>query len=125
MRKKIRQAALGNLIETELASENRSRRELFEVRAAAMRERMATRDQAVQGTERTYSLAQAAVELGVSYSTARRLCKEHARRYSTTMTGNVVYPGTTLKRFQRVRISYVIEEADIQKIKNLMRGIAA
>jgi len=104
-----------------------SRSDLFEFRAAEMRGRMATSEQAAQqeAKRETYTLKEAAIELGVSYSTACRLCKLHVRRYSTGLTGDVVYPGMTLKRSQRVRFTYVIEEADIQKIKNLMRGIPA
>ena len=72
---------------------------------------------------RTYNLRQAALRLGVSYSTARRLldADPHVRRYSTA-TGEPVFPGTPLKRFQRVRLTWVIPESSIERLIQQMQG---
>jgi hypothetical protein len=68
------------------------------------------------------SLKDAASQLGVSYWTARRIfIAENVERYSTT--GDVpVYPTTPLKRFQRVRMTYLITASDIDLVKKKMRG---
>lgn len=92
--------------------------EIFQRRAAELRERMSASE-----PERTFNLAETAQELGVSYSTARRLCNQaNVRRYSTT-NGAVIFPGSPLKRFQRVRYTYVVTQSDIERIKNQMRGL--
>ena len=69
-----------------------------------------------------WSLKAAAIELGVSYWTARRMfLAENVGRYSTG--GNApVYPATPLKRFQRVRMTYLITPADIERVRGKMRG---
>jgi hypothetical protein len=68
------------------------------------------------------SLTDAASELGVSYWTARRiLIAENVGRYSTTGE-TPVYPATTLKKFQRVRMTYLITDEDIDRVKRKMRG---
>jgi hypothetical protein len=69
-----------------------------------------------------WSLKDAAVELGVSYWTARRLfIAENVRRFSAA--GEMpAYPATPLKRFQRVRMTYVVTDADIDSVKRKMRG---
>jgi hypothetical protein len=70
------------------------------------------------------NIAYVSKALGVSYSTARRLLiAENVGRYSgTTGEGPPVYPGTPVKRFQRVRMTYLITDADIDRIKQKMRG---
>ncbi len=69
-----------------------------------------------------WSLKDAASELGVSYWTARRLfIAENVERYSTAGDAPV-YPATPLKRFQRVRMTYLITDADIDRVKQKMRG---
>jgi hypothetical protein len=68
------------------------------------------------------SLKEAAAELGVSYWTARRiLISENVGRYSTAGE-HPVYPSTTLNRFQRVRMTYVVDDEDIERVKRKMRG---
>lgn len=127
---------------TLLENEGGVKKNEFERRAAEMRDRnagkgqpsnvdgqrvvvLADRSKSDELTERTYNLSHTAVLLGVSYSTARRLCnQENVRRYSTT-SGDVVYPGSKVKRFQRVRLTYVVTESDIDRIRNKMRGVAA
>jgi hypothetical protein len=87
--------------------------------------RVRGRARAVAPAERNLSLAQAAAELGVSYSTARRMLahEEGVRRYSTTTAGDaVVYPRQKLKRYQRVRLSFVIPESVIERVKRRMAG---
>jgi hypothetical protein len=76
-----------------------------------------------QGEPRTYNLRQAARRLGVSYSTARRLLDgdPDVRRYSAA-TGEPVFPGTPLKRFQRVRMTWVIPESSIERLILQMQG---
>jgi hypothetical protein len=75
--------------------------------------------------ERKLSLAEAARELGVSYSTARRLLAHEpdVMRYSTTTAGTAtVFPNTPLKRHQRVRMSYVVPESVIVRVQHQMCG---
>jgi hypothetical protein len=46
---------------------------------------------------------------------------EKVGRYS--MAGNSpVYPATTLKKFQRVRMTYIIRDSDIDTLKRKMHG---
>lgn len=105
------------------------KRAVFEKRAAEMKQRLleaaSVTDTAYNDLgERTFNLSETAEQLGVSYSTARRLCNQaNVRRYSTNVSG-VVYPGSTLKRFQRVRFTYVVTESDLMTIKMQMRGIS-
>ena len=69
-----------------------------------------------------WSLKNAATELGVSYWTARRIFNnENVQRYSTA-GGDPVYPSTPLKRFQRVRMTYIITDSDIDRVKKKMQG---
>jgi hypothetical protein len=69
-----------------------------------------------------WSLKDAAAELGVSYWTARRIFNnENVQRYSTA-GGIPVYPSTPLKRFQRVRMTYIITDSDIDRVKRKMHG---
>jgi hypothetical protein len=77
-------------------------------------------------SEITFNLAEAAVKLGVSYSSARRLLQNEpgVRRYSTGTQGPV-YPGSKLKRFQRVRLTWVIPESAIHNIVSRMNGLTA
>ncbi len=75
-----------------------------------------------QSANTRWVLKDAAKELGVSYWTARRLLiEEGVSRYSTS-GGAPVYPSTPLKRFQRVRMTYVITDSDIARVKLKMRG---
>jgi hypothetical protein len=68
------------------------------------------------------SLKEAAAELGVSYWTARRiLIAENVGRYSTAGE-HPVYPSTMLNKFQRVRMTYVVTDDDIERVKRKMRG---
>ncbi|HWE48317.1 MAG TPA: hypothetical protein VG273_00910 [Bryobacteraceae bacterium] len=68
------------------------------------------------------SLKDAASALGVSYWTARRiLIAENVGRYSTAGE-TPVYPATTLRKFQRVRMTYLVTDADIDRVKKKMRG---
>jgi hypothetical protein len=68
------------------------------------------------------SLKDAASALGVSYWTARRiLIAENVGRYSTAGE-TPVYPSTTLKKFQRVRMTYLVTDADIDRVRKKMRG---
>jgi hypothetical protein len=68
------------------------------------------------------SLKDAASALGVSYWTARRiLIAENVGRYSTARE-TPVYPATSLKKFQRVRMTYLVTDADIDRVKKKMRG---
>jgi phosphoserine phosphatase len=71
-----------------------------------------------------FTLREAAAELGVSYWTARRLFRNECGRYSGT-TGTIVYSETPLTRFQRVRMTYVITGADIERVRRKMWRIAA
>lgn len=72
-----------------------------------------------------WSLKEAANELGVSYWTARRIfIAENVGRYSTGIGTSPVYPSTPLKRFQRVRMTYVITDSDIERVQKKMRGEA-
>ena len=69
-----------------------------------------------------WSLKDAATKLGVSYWRARRIFNdENVQRYSTA-GGVTVYPSTLLKRFQRVRMTYIITDSDIDRVKKKMRG---
>ena len=88
--------------------------EVLERRCAELKDRLRKQNCAVirlpaQGEPQTFHLRQAARRLGVSYSTARRLLDGDpgVRRYSAA-TGEPVFPGTALKRFQRVRMTWVI-----------------
>jgi hypothetical protein len=68
------------------------------------------------------SLKDAAYELGVSYWTARRiLIAENVGRYSTAGE-TPVYPATMLKKFQRVRMTYLVTDAEIDRVKKKMHG---
>ena len=70
------------------------------------------------------SLKYAADKLGVSYWTARRIfISENVRRYSAGGEAPV-YPETSLKRFQSVRMTFVIYDADIARVIEKMRGNA-
>lgn len=62
----------------------------------------------------------------MSYSSARRLLHNEpgVRRYSTGTDGPV-YPGSKLKRFQRVRLTWVIPECAIQNVVSRMMGLVA
>ena len=99
------------------------RPEVFERRCAEMKGRqLAMPDCEVarlppQSEPSPYNLRQAARRLGVCYSTARRLLASDpdVRRYSTA-TGEPVFPGTPLKRFQCVRLTWVIPESSIQRL---------
>jgi hypothetical protein len=99
----------------------------FERRAAEMKKRFTGELQMVPTTmpngEKKFNLGEAARKLGVSYSTARRLLR-HERgvlRYSTTTAGtSPVYPGTPLKRNQRVRMTYVVPESVIKRLTSVM-----
>ena len=72
-----------------------------------------------------WSLKDAAKELGVSYWTARRIFNdENVQRYSTA-GGVPVYPSTPLKRLQRVRMTYIITDSDIDRVKKKMQGESA
>jgi hypothetical protein len=102
--------------------------EVFERRCAELKQRLGSNDCAVGRLPapvepRTYNLHQAAQRLGVSYSTARRLldADPNVRRYSTA-TGEPVFPGTPLKRFQRVRMTWVIPESSIERLIQQMQG---
>ena len=105
------------------------KQETFERRCSEMKERQEIkRDSDVfllapQSASRTYNLRQAAKRLGVSYSTARRLLATdpYVRRYSTT-TGEPAFPGTPLKRFQCVRLTWVIPESAIERLILKMQG---
>ena len=104
--------------------------EVFERRCAELKQRLRSNDGGVirfpaPVEPRTYNLRQAAQRLGVSYSTARRLLDTDpdVRRYSTA-TGEPVFPGpgTPLKRFQRVRLTWVIPESSIERLILQMQG---
>jgi hypothetical protein len=105
------------------------KQEVFERRCSELKERQAIKQDCdvvrlpPQSASRTYSLRQAAQRLGVSYSTARRLLATDpdVRRYSTA-TGEPVFPGTPLKRFQCVRLTWVIPESAIQRLILKMQG---
>jgi hypothetical protein len=109
--------------------------EVLEKRCLEMRRRSAAETKSEQCTlvineagksESTYNLSHAAVKLGVSYSSARRLLQNEpgVRRYSTGTEGPV-YPGSKLKRYQRVRLTWVIPESAIQSVVSRMMGLAA
>ena len=68
--------------------------------------------------EETYTLAEAARLLGVSYTTAGRLLKAEAgvMRYRTGSDGSVGFGDTKLKRLQRVRLTWVIPEGVIRRL---------
>lgn len=106
-------------------------KDVFDRRAAEMKCRMLKVEPPVTSVpagERTCSLSVAAVELGVSYKTALRLLanEDGVRRYSTTSSKDaVVYPGTRLKRNQRVRMTYVIPESVVDRVKHMMEGTLA
>jgi hypothetical protein len=51
----------------------------------------------------------------------RILIAENIGRYSTAGE-TPVYPATTLKKFQRVRMTYLVTDADIDRVKKKMRG---
>jgi hypothetical protein len=104
-----------------------------EERFAKMRERQAKLNAPVplevstttQQAEKRLNLAGAARELGVSYSTARRLLRHESgvMRYSTTTAGTqAIFPDTLLKRNQKVRMTYVIPESVIVRLRCRMRG---
>jgi hypothetical protein len=79
----------------------------------------------IEAAERNLSLSEAAAAIGVSYSTARRMLahEEGVRRFSTTTAGDaVVYPGQRLKRYQRVRLTFVIPESVVERVKRRMAG---
>ena len=102
--------------------------EVFERRCAELKARLRSHDcegigLPAQLKSRTYNLRQTALRLGVSYSTARRLldADPEVRRYSTA-TGQPVFPGTPLKRFQRVRMTWVIPESSIERLIRQMQG---
>jgi hypothetical protein len=68
------------------------------------------------------TLQYAAQKLGVSYWTARRMfIAESVERYSMAGEGTV-YPTTPLKRHRRVRMTYLITDADIERLRRKMRG---
>lgn len=75
------------------------------------------------GTEATYTLNRAALKIGVSYSTARRLLRDDpdVQRYSCTTGQEVVFPGMKLRKHQRVRMTWIIPESSIQRAKLKMR----
>lgn len=82
--------------------------------------------QSTSNFERTYTLAESASLLGVSYDTARRLLLAvGVQRYSTGVNGQPIFPGSKLERFQRVRFTYVITTEDLARVQALMRGRAA
>ena len=104
--------------------------EVFERRAADMRRRYSgeTKVAAIENDqEPNHTMAEAACMLGVSRSTALRIFKNEpgVLRYSTTNGNEIVYPGKPLKRYQRVRMSYVIPESVLMRVKNRLGGIAA
>jgi hypothetical protein len=101
---------------------------VLERKCAELKQRLTEQNCAVSrlpapGEPRTYNLRQAARYVGVSYSTARRLLYRdlEVRRYSAA-TGEPVFPGTPLKRFQRVRMSWVIPESSIERLIQQMQG---
>jgi AraC-like DNA-binding protein len=114
----------------------RPRKNTREERFNLMRERQARphipvleeRPATAVTNEPTFNLAQVARQLGVSYSTARRLVQYEpgVRRYSTTTAGtSPVFPGTALRRCQRVRMSFVIPESVVVRLRQKMCGVAA
>ena len=72
------------------------------------------------------SLRDAARELGVSYSSARRIfgAEPEVLRFSNTLTGDTVYPGKPLRRFQRVRMTYVIPRHVFERVRRRLGGLA-
>jgi hypothetical protein len=72
---------------------------------------------------KTYTLKEAAKELGRSYSTTRRLLIEDVdvERCSAT-NGKGFFPSMSLKRFQRVRMTWVIPQSSIDRVRRRMRG---
>jgi len=72
------------------------------------------------------SLRDAARELGVSYSSARRIfcCEPEVLRFSNTLTGETVYPGKPRRRFQRVRMTYVIPRHVFERVRRRLGGLA-
>jgi hypothetical protein len=70
------------------------------------------------------SVAEAAMRLGVSNSTARRLLKKAALRYRIGVDGPM-FPGDKLKRGQQVRMAWIIPEKAVNEIKLRMTGLAA
>jgi hypothetical protein len=104
----------------------RPRKNTFEERTAALKARLTSDLEPVVGSdeEPTYDLKQAAAKMGVSYSTARRLLNTdpNVRRYSGTTGHQAFFPGMALKRHQRVRLTWIIPESSIQRVKLMMRG---
>jgi hypothetical protein len=108
--------------------------EVFEARAAEMRQRMAAKTSKVvplrsepKPAERKYSIGEAADILGISYSTALRLFRNEAGvpQYSTRSGRQNVYPDTPLKRFEQVRMTYVIPESVLRRVQNSLCGSLA
>lgn len=105
-------------------------REVFNRKAEEMKRRLTEPALPVKASAAkagSYNLTEAALEIGVSYSTARRILanEDGVRRYSTTTTGDaVIYPGQNLKRYQRVRMTYVIDKAAIDRVKLRMAGMS-
>lgn len=71
------------------------------------------------------SLRQAAQELGVSYSSVRRIFSQEPEvlRFSNTLSGESVYPGKPRKRFQRVRMTYVIPRHVFERVRRRLGGM--
>jgi AraC-like DNA-binding protein len=105
------------------------KKEIFDKRCAEMRQSNnpplpdpVAPPSSVTHSGHRHTLKEAASELGVSYSTARRIFSaENVSRYSAAGDAPV-YPATPLKRFQAVRMTYVITDADIERVKDKMRG---
>jgi hypothetical protein len=95
-----------------------------EMRRSAQRQLLPAVEQAssIRPAGDRRSLKDAAYELGVSYWTARRiLIAENVGRYSTAGE-TPVYPATMLKKFQRVRMTYLVTDADIDRVQKKMHG---
>jgi hypothetical protein len=71
------------------------------------------------------SLRQAAQELGVSYSSVRRIFSQEPEvlRFSNTLSGGTVYPGKPRKRFQRIRMTYVIPRHVFERVRRRLGGV--
>lgn len=106
----------------------RPRKNTFEERAAALKARLNGDLEMVvvvgANEESTYDLKRAAAKIGVSYSTARRLLNADpdVQRYSGTTGQQAFFPGMALKRYQRVRLTWIIPESSIQRVILKMRG---
>jgi hypothetical protein len=71
------------------------------------------------------SLRQAAQELGLSYSSVRRIFSHEPEvlRFSNTLSGHTVYPGAPRKRFQRIRMTYVIPRHVFERVRRRLGGV--